>query len=52
MNATLSQIKLRKSFSYANFFQKGKLMHSLLDEDFMMQKVGVTNLPPPPLKIG
>jgi hypothetical protein len=38
MNATLSQIKLRKYFSWAKFFQKCKLMHSYLGEDFMMQK--------------
>jgi hypothetical protein len=46
MNATLSQIKLRKSFSLAKFFQKCKLMHSQLGEDFMMQKAGITNVPP------
>jgi hypothetical protein len=46
MNATLSQVNLRKSFSYSKFFQKCKLLHFKLGEDFMIQKAGVGNLPP------
>jgi hypothetical protein len=41
MNATLGQIKLRNSFSWAKF-SKCNLMHFKLGEDFMMQKAGVT----------
>jgi hypothetical protein len=54
MNATSSQIKLRKSFPCAKFFQKCKVMHFYLGEDFILAKMGVTNLPPLeglPLKI-
>jgi hypothetical protein len=43
-NATLSQIKLRKSFSQAKFWQKSKLCTPSLVKNFMMQKAGVTGL--------
>jgi hypothetical protein len=47
MNATLGQIKLRNLFLRIIFF-KMQPNALLAWQNFIMQKVGVTNLPPPP----
>jgi hypothetical protein len=56
MNATLGQIKLRKVFSLGIFFSKMQ-PNALLDwQSFIIQKVGVTDIPPlkgiSPLRFG